>query len=104
MRINRLYIIILCLALIPASVMAHGGSKKTAEGTGIIHRIDQENETLYMTTEPMAKLGWSEMTMDWKVAENVKINHLSAGDQVKFSIKQTNSRLTYHITHIEIIN
>ena len=104
MRINQLPLFALLVALLPLSAMAHGGTKNTAEAIGVVHHIDREKSTLNITAQPIKKLGWSETTMDWKVAKGAKIDHLNVGDHVKFSLKQSNNRLTYHITHIEIIN
>ena len=87
----------------PLSASAHGGAKKTAEAVGVINQVISTT-TLNITTEPIKKLGWSETTMDWKVKDGVKTDHLSAGDQVTLLIKQSNNGLTYHIINITMIN
>jgi len=104
MRISPLPLFLLLIALLPLNVLAHGGAKKMAEAIGIVHQIDSENNTLNITTEPIKKLGWSETTMDWEMAEGVKIDHLNTGDRVKFLLKQTHNNLTYHIINITTIN
>ncbi len=104
MPINRLLLAVLLVAPMPLNVMAHSGAKKEAEAVGVVHHIDTENTTLNITAEPIKKLGWSETTMDWPTVKGVKIDHLNVGDRVQFLLKQTNNRLTYHITHIDIIN
>ena len=103
MRIK--FTLILCLiTLLPLTAYAHSGAKKTAEGVGVIHHIDSKQGTINMTTQPIEKLGWSEMTMDWNVVDGVKLNHLKTGEHVRFSLKQSHNRLHYDITSIEIIN
>lgn len=90
--------------LFPLSLNAHGGSKKKAEGKGIVHSIDIEKETVNLTTEPIDRLGWSKMTMDWRVAEGVQIHSLKKGDYIHFSLKEERRRLNYYITDITLIN
>ena len=103
MRINTSLMITLLAVLMPLSASAHGGAKKTIEAVGIVNQVISTT-TLNITTEPIIKLGWSETTMDWKVEDGVKTDHLSAGDQVKLLIKQSNNRLTYHIITITMTN
>lgn len=103
MRINTSLILVLLTVLLPANALAHGGAKKTAEALGVVNHVISAT-ALNITTEPIKKLGWSETTMDWKVADSMKIDHLSAGDRVRLLIKQTNNNLTYHIISITTIN
>lgn len=102
-RINTSLILALLAVLMPLNASAHGGTKKAAEAIGVINQVISAT-TLNITTEPIKKLGWSETTMDWKVKDGVKTDHLSAGDQVKLLIEQSNNRLTYHIITITMIN
>ena len=102
-RINTSLILAFLAMLLPLNVSAHGGAPKTAEAIGIVNHIVSAT-TLNITTEPIKKLGWSQITMDWKVVDNVKIDHLNAGDQVTFFIKQSNNSLTYHIINIAVTN
>lgn len=105
MRIKKfipLYIVALCFfAFTPYQFFAHGGPKKEAHATGIVHDVNTDRNRLTITSDPIPSLGWPKMHQKWKVKKGISIEFLKLGDLVHFSIKQNNNGITYVITSIE---
>lgn len=57
-------------------------------GTGTVNALDAEKRTVNLSHEPIAKLGWPAMTMDMKVADDVDLAALEAGETVGFTLER----------------
>jgi Cu/Ag efflux protein CusF len=65
-----------------------------APGYGVINSIDADGRTLNMTHDPIEKLGWGAMTMDFQVADTVDLDKISAGTNVHFMLKEEGTSQT----------
>jgi len=59
-----------------------------ASATGVIQSIDASAHTVTISHDPVAALGWSEMTMTF-AAPDVDLSAFKAGDAVNFEITAT---------------
>ena len=71
---------------------------KVVSGSGVVKAVLLDEHKLNLQHEPIEALGWPEMAMDFIVADDVKIDQLSADDNVMFQLEQKEGR--YLITAI----
>lgn len=71
------------------------------DGKGIIKSINISQHSLTLQHEPIPKLKWPEMTMDFSVDKSIDINQFKIGDNVKFTIKKDKDN-KYFITDIKM--
>ncbi len=57
-------------------------------GTGVINEVFPTERKLNLTHQPIAALGWPQMTMDFPVAETVDLSALKAGESVHFTLER----------------
>lgn len=72
---------------------------KIINGTGTVNTVMNAARKINVTHEPIAALSWPAMTMDFEVADNVKLDHVKAGDRIHFSLKKT-GEFSYLLTFI----
>ena len=65
-----------------------------APGYGVINSIDADGRRLNMTHDPIEKLGWGAMTMDFQVVDTVDLDKISAGTNVHFMLKEEGNNQT----------
>ena len=65
----------------------HQANQTEATGKAVINSVNQDEQTVNLTHEPMPELGWSKMTMDLPVTRKVDLSTTKPGDQVLFTIK-----------------
>ena len=56
------------------------------EGHGVVTEVMAAHGMLGINHEPIAALGWPTMTMNFDVAEGVKLDGLNSGDQIRFRL------------------
>jgi len=61
-------------------------SSRDAATAAKVVSVDAEHKTVRLAHEPVKALGWSAMTMDFKVADGALLNGLKAGDAVMFEL------------------
>ena len=71
----------------------------TATGTGVIESIDAAAETITLSHDPIADLGWPAMTMDFLAAPALA-TRAKPGERVRFGFHAKGAR--YVITRIEL--
>jgi Cu(I)/Ag(I) efflux system membrane fusion protein len=90
----------------PAEHGPHGqaiSKPAVAEGVGVVMALVPESRKLNIEHDPIPRLGWPAMTMDFEVADQVPIGGLHVGSRVRFQLGKTaDSR--YLITAIEPLN
>jgi Cu(I)/Ag(I) efflux system membrane fusion protein len=55
---------------------------------GVINTVEADSRTLNATHEPIPELNWPTMTMDFPVAEGVKLDGLKADSKARFRIRE----------------
>ena len=55
---------------------------------GVINTVEADSRTLNVTHEPIPELSWPTMTMDFPVAEGVKLDGLKSNDKARFRIRE----------------
>jgi len=53
-----------------------------------INNVDQAKSIINVSHGPIAKLGWPAMTMDMKVAKDVDLSTVNAGEELMIALKQ----------------
>lgn len=78
--------------------------EKTAQaghqGTGKVVSVDKAKLTVKLAHEAIKSLGWSGMTMDFKVANAALLDNLKAGDAVTFELGKGDKKGQWQITRI----
>ncbi|MDR2034989.1 MAG: copper-binding protein [Helicobacteraceae bacterium] len=59
------------------------------EARGVLRLIDRESKTLTIEQEPIARLSWPSMTMEYAFGGNRLIRGIKEGDEVEFSFVQS---------------
>lgn len=72
---------------------------KVINGAGTVNSVMASTHKINITHEPIEALGWPTMTMDFDVAETVKLDHVKAGDSIHFSLKKM-GKFSYQMTFI----
>ncbi|WP_300381926.1 copper-binding protein [Henriciella sp.] len=67
-----------------------------APGFGTINSVDLEAGTVNISHDPIKKIGWGEMTMDFDVGDMVALDKFEKGDNVHFMLREDGSE-TYNI-------
>ncbi len=80
--------------------MAMGATKAQAhKGQGTVNKLDILAGSVNLTHDPIKSLGWSGMTMDFKVKNKAALDKIKPGTKVDFEVtKETDG--TFVITHI----
>ena len=55
---------------------------------GVINTVEADSRTLNVTHEPIPELSWPTMTMDFPVAEGVKLDGLKSNGKARFRIRE----------------
>jgi len=63
----------------------------TAMGSGRIEEVNPESRRLRLTHGPIDQLGWPGMTMEFDVDSRVELDSLSAGQNIRFLLRQNHS-------------
>ena len=90
---------ILGLALIGPALAQEAGMKDMdmsgmsccgdmAPGFGVINGVDLDARTVNISHDPIKKIGWGEMTMDFEVGGMVALDKFENGDNVHFVLKK----------------
>ncbi len=68
----------------------HGGMHEMADdavtAVGVLHHVDVDGRMVNLTHEPIADIGWPQMTMDMAVSDKVDLNMLGADTKVDFTL------------------
>ncbi|MDR1912229.1 MAG: copper-binding protein [Helicobacteraceae bacterium] len=59
------------------------------EARGVLRSIDRESKTLTIEQEPIARLSWPSMTMEYAFGGVKLIRGIKEGDEVEFSFVQS---------------
>ena len=62
-----------------------------APGFGVVNSVDLDARTVNISHDPIKKIGWGEMTMDFEVGGMVALDKFENGDNVHFMLKQDDS-------------
>ncbi len=108
MKFNTTVALTLALLLgAPFQVHAHDMQKMSmdadagaeTQAIGVINATDAANSTVNISHEAIPSLGWSAMTMDFKVKDNKMLAGLGKGKKVHFSFVERQG--DYLITKIK---
>jgi Cu/Ag efflux protein CusF len=75
---------------------------RVVKGTGVIRVVEAGQRKLNIRHDPIEALGWPAMTMDFRLANDVDISNLAAGDNIMFDLMETNEH--YQITSIHRVD
>jgi len=73
-------------------------SSKHVTGKGVIREVMPGESKLNMSHDPIPELGWPDMTMDFDVANDIKIDGLTPGTAIEFDMME--GKNGYEITAI----
>lgn len=59
-----------------------------APGFGVVNSVDLDAKKVNLTHDPIEKIGWGEMTMDFKVGDKIALEKFEKGDNVHFMLKK----------------
>lgn len=59
-----------------------------AHGFGVVNAIDLEAKKVNLSHDPIEKIGWGKMTMEFKVGDRVDLAKFEKGDNVHFMLKK----------------
>ncbi|MDX1252449.1 MAG: copper-binding protein [Gammaproteobacteria bacterium] len=79
-----------------------GGAKATAQahkGQGMVNKLDVQAGIVNLTHGPIKSLGWSGMTMNFKVKDKAALDKIKAGMKVDFEVREEADGM-FAITHI----
>ncbi|PHR81259.1 copper-binding protein [Henriciella sp.] len=62
-----------------------------APGFGVVNSVDLDARTVNISHDPIKKIGWGEMTMDFDVGKMVALDKFETGDNVHFMLKEDQS-------------
>jgi Cu(I)/Ag(I) efflux system protein CusF len=68
--------------------MQHEAELADVQGVGVVKAIDAARSTVTLQHEAIAAIGWPAMTMPFKVASPTLLEHVKAGDRVRFTLHQ----------------
>ncbi|MFO8024380.1 efflux RND transporter periplasmic adaptor subunit [Thiohalophilus sp.] len=63
-------------------------STSAITGTGVLHELEPDENSVNMTHAPIPEIDWPEMTMDFKVNPNVELEAFSPDDKVEFDLEK----------------
>ncbi|TDY04236.1 efflux RND transporter periplasmic adaptor subunit [Thiohalophilus thiocyanatoxydans] len=63
-------------------------STSAITGTGVLHELDPEANSVNMSHDPIPEIDWPEMTMDFKVKPDVDLEAFSPDDKVEFDLEK----------------
>lgn len=64
-------------------------AQTTHQGTGKVVSVDRAKLRIKLAHEPIKSLGWSAMTMDFRVAKASLLDGIKEGDAVQFELGKT---------------
>lgn len=64
--------------------MSTNASDAATEAVGVVKQVDQAKGTVVITHEPIKSLGWSSMTMDFRIEDKKLFDKLKQGKKVNF--------------------
>ena len=67
----------------PAPTAAEA-SVKTAQGTGVVKELDPKTGMMTIKHDPIAALGWPEMTMSFRAVPAELLKNVKVGDKIRF--------------------
>lgn len=67
--------------------MAHEGHSDV-HGTGVVKAVDAAAKKITLAHQPISKIGWPAMTMDFAVAPTVDLGALKPESRIDFSMEQ----------------
>ena len=67
--------------------MAHEGHAHV-QGTAKVNSVDAAAHKVNLSHDPIPKIGWPSMTMDFAVAPSVDLNSVQPGTSIKFDMEQ----------------
>lgn len=71
-----------------------------AAATGVINAVDAGKNTINVTHDPVAALGWPKMTMDLPVTRRVDLDGVKKGQKVQFMLKKGRDNV-FRVTEIK---
>lgn len=71
-------------------------------GTGIVNIINQRANSLNISHEPIAALGWPEMTMDFELMPDIDLEQLTQGSRIDFTLAKT-PQGQFRIVSIQVV-
>lgn len=75
-----------------AATRAPGASKEQLHRAhGLVNKVDFQGGTVNLTHGPIKSLGWSGMTMDFKVRDKAILSKIKAGQEVDFDVVKEGS-------------
>lgn len=75
-------------------------AKSGIVGLGTINSVSPKENKINVTHEPIAKLGWPEMAMDFVVTEDIDLSSFKVDDKIQFSLEKT-GEFDYVIVHLQ---
>jgi Cu/Ag efflux protein CusF len=58
-----------------------------APGFGVVNSVDLDARTVNLSHDPIKKIGWGKMTMDFAVSDMVALQKFQKGDNVHFMLE-----------------
>lgn len=74
---------------------------REVHGNGVVNKIWMENHMINVSHEPMPELSWPKMRMNFPVAEDVSLEGLKPGAQIRFLL-QVDAENNYLVKDIQI--
>ncbi len=68
-------------------IRLEGAGSRDITARGLLEAIDPQQGGVTIKHEPIPELGWSEMAMDFELAEGVELGGLEPGDPVTFALR-----------------
>lgn len=59
-----------------------------APGFGVVNSVDLDARKVNLTHDPIEKIGWGGMSMDFKIGDMVALSKFEKGDNVHFMLKK----------------
>ena len=87
------------LKMVPVLLFAGAAFAQSHQATGVVKRIDTAKGVVSLKHEPVKRLNWPGMTMDFSVRDPKLLAGVKPDQQVKFEIVEVKGR--YVITSIK---
>lgn len=84
----------------PASDAPAPTSDDLISGAGVVNEIKLAEKKIRLTHEPIKKIGWPKMTMDFRVADGVDLQAIETGQRLSFQIRKDTASEDYVIWSI----
>lgn len=78
----------------PGMAGMHETKPADVQGVGVVKAVDTTKGTVTLQHEAIAAIGWTAMTMPFKVASPELLTHVKAGDKVQFTFRQASAGAT----------